>query len=173
MICEKVPVCPITDDTWWQCWGFNDSSLLFYLLFFWTWSWILSCPKVYCSDVFSALFMISCFSVTEEICPCYIFTQTLCFLLRFRWTSVHLAQLGWGWGLSKYRSLTEQLSPKCDFSLRLWAPGKPSALDQVELTEREQKHQIQTTIYGIMRNRHMEHDDIVVLLDWIRVFEYW
>ena len=50
---------------------------------FWMWPWSLRCPKAYCDAVPSAMFMISCFSETEEVCLCCIFTPTLCCLFPF------------------------------------------------------------------------------------------
>lgn len=52
-----------------------------------------------------------------------------------------------GWGVSQliHMSPTEQSSSKCDFCLHLRAHGKPHALDQVRLTEGEQR---QTTMYS-------------------------
>lgn len=45
-------------------------------------------------------------------------------------------------------------------------------VDQVELAEKGQQHRIPTTVHGITKNRRAEHD-VLVLLDWMRVFEYW
>lgn len=50
---------------------------------------------------------------------------------------------------------SEQLSPKHGFCLHLQACGKPRALDQVRLAEREQKHHKKTTIYSQSYENYM------------------
>lgn len=102
-------------------------SMTFHCCFtsiFWIWLWILCCPEAYCNDVFSATFMVSCFSETEEVCLPYMFIQTLCFLFPFQCTGSLVAQLCM-WVVrivsAIHMSLTEQLSPKHDFCLHLQA----------------------------------------------------
>lgn len=57
------------------------------------WPWSLRCPKAYCDAVPSAMFMTSCFSETEAVCVCCIFTPTLCCLFPFQRANADLIHL--------------------------------------------------------------------------------
>lgn len=98
-----------------------------------------------------------------------------CFFFRvliLSWPSCVCGGQGVSWPI--YMILTERLSHKHGFCLHVWACGKLHALDQVGEThgERTEAPEIDHHVFTELKNYMIGEWDVLVLLVWIRIFEY-